>query len=99
MECQEISARPAAKILKRPLLVKNCIRVRNTGEQAKLPLAEREKNLKNAFILIKPIHANHVAIIDDVVTTTHTVNALSAVLKKRGIQRVDVWCCARTPLG
>lgn len=91
-------ARPVATLLKRPLLKDHCIRVLNTKEQAKLPLKEREQNLKNAFILAKPLPARHVLVIDDVVTTTQTVHALSTALKKHGVSRVDVWCCARTPL-
>lgn len=91
-------ARPVATLLKRPLLKDHCIRVLNTREQAKLPLTEREQNLKDAFILAKPLPARHVLVIDDVVTTTQTVHALSTTLKKHGVSRVDVWCCARTPL-
>lgn len=90
-------ARPVAKILNRPLLTNHCIRIRNTAEQAQLSLPEREKNLKNSFIVTNPLRFQRLIVIDDVVTTTHTVNALSAVLKKQGITQVDVWCCARTP--
>lgn len=92
-------ARPVAKILGRPLLTQNCVRVRNTGEQARLPVALREKNLKNAFTVVKPLVARHVLVVDDVVTTTHTVDAFCTALKKQGAARADVWCCARTPAG
>lgn len=91
-------AKASAKALNRPLLTKHCIRIRNTKEQAQLPIEARGKNLRNAFFITKPLHIKHVVIIDDVVTTTHTVNALSTLLKKQGVSRVDVWCCARTPL-
>ena len=39
----------------------------------------------------------HVAIIDDVITTGATVNALAQCLKRAGVRRVDVWAVARTP--
>ena len=35
-------------------------------------------------------------LIDDVVTTGHTVAELSRVLKNQGVKRIDIWCCART---
>ena len=39
----------------------------------------------------------HVTIIDDVITTGATVNALARCLKGAGVRRVDVWAVARTP--
>lgn len=38
----------------------------------------------------------HVAIIDDVMTTGMTVNHLAQILRESGVERVDVWVCART---
>ena len=38
----------------------------------------------------------HVAIVDDVVTTGSTVSALTRVLLRHGVQRVDIWTVART---
>ena len=37
----------------------------------------------------------HVALIDDVMTTGTTVNECARVLKKAGAKRVDVWVTAR----
>ena len=51
--------------------------------------------MKNAFSVAKPLKCQHVAIVDDVMTTGTTVNELAKVLKKTGVQRVDVWVCAR----
>ncbi|MFA6972935.1 MAG: ComF family protein, partial [Gallionella sp.] len=59
------------------------------------PAKKRQKNLKNAFSIIKPIHARHIAILDDVMTTGSTAHELASVLKKSGVSRVDVWVCAR----
>jgi len=36
-----------------------------------------------------------VALLDDVVTTGATVNELAKLLKNSGVERVDVWACAR----
>jgi predicted amidophosphoribosyltransferase len=38
-----------------------------------------------------------VALIDDVMTTGTTMNEISRLLKRAGIQRVDIWVLARTP--
>jgi len=84
-----------AKRLKLPIDNKSCIRQQDTQHQTNLSAKQRHKNIKNAFKLIKPISANHVAIVDDVMTTGSTANELARVLKKSGISRVDIWICAR----
>ena len=48
-----------------------------------------------AFEIVEPVSAQHVAIVDDVVTTTSTVNELARILKRAGVRRVDVWSIAR----
>jgi ComF family protein len=89
-------ARPISKALRIPLAYRNFLRVRNTVTQTTLTKKYRAKNLKNAFVFKKYQAFNHVALIDDVVTTGCTVNEMSRVLKKAGAKRIDVWCCART---
>ena len=37
----------------------------------------------------------HIAILDDVMTTGSTAHELAYLLKKAGVDRVDVWVCAR----
>ena len=65
--------------------------------QSSLPdTAARRANVAGAFKARAPI-SGHVVIIDDVVTTGATVNALARCLKKAGAHRVDVWAIARTP--
>ena len=56
----------------------------------------RRANIAGAFQACAPIDG-HVAIVDDVVTTAATVNALAQCLKCAGASRVDVWAVARTP--
>ena len=58
--------------------------------------AARRANVAGAFEARAGI-AGHVAIVDDVVTTGATVNALARCLKAAGAVRVDVWAVARTP--
>lgn len=50
------------------------------------------------FSLVQPLTAQHVAIVDDVLTTGATVKALSDLLQAAGAQRVDVWCATRATL-
>ena len=65
--------------------------------QSSLPdTATRRANVAGAFGASIAI-GGHVVIIDDVVTTGATVNALARCLKKAGAYRVDVWAIARTP--
>lgn len=90
-------AKPIARALSIPLMVKGCERIRDTPEQSQLPLSQRARNLKNAFLITRPIKEKHIAIVDDVVTTTHTVNALATALKAAGAHHIEIWCAARTP--
>ncbi len=90
-------ARPIAAYFKLPIDSKNCIRIRDTKAQTALSQKERNANVKGAFYLKKtPLLAKHVALIDDVVTTGCTVNEISGLLRTSGVERVDIWCCART---
>ena len=70
-------------------------RIRNTQPQTGLDRKQRRKNIRGAFEVVRNPGVQHVAIIDDVVTTTSTVNELSRVLKTAGVKRVDVWSIAR----
>jgi ComF family protein len=78
-----------------PVLIHNCVRVRKTMAQSQLDKSRRKRNLKSAFKLEKTVPFEHVAIMDDVVTTGSTVNALTHILKAAGVTTVDVWCICR----
>ena len=71
------------------------VRHRETREQAGLDRTERRKNTRKAFALVAPLHARHVAIVDDVVTTGSTVNELSKLLRTAGAEWIEVWAIAR----
>jgi len=87
--------RTVAKELLIPLDITSCHRHRDTPHQTQLSARKRRKNMKNAFSIVKPIQARHIAILDDVMTTGSTAHELAYVLKKAGASRVDVWVCAR----
>jgi ComF family protein len=88
-------ARTVSKKLQIPIDFLSCLRDKDTPHQTGLSAKKRRQNLRLAFSVRKPIHAHHVAILDDVMTTGSTANALATVLKKAGVSRVDMWVCAR----
>lgn len=88
-------ARTLSKRLGVPLDLRSCARAVATAPQADLSAEERRRNVKKAFAVLKTPAADHVAILDDVVTTGATVNALAKALRKAGVGRIDVWACAR----
>ncbi len=73
-------------------------RTRATVIQRDLGLAERQRNLRGAFRITRPLEGQRIAIVDDVLTTGASAHALALALKARGAGHVSVWCCARTPL-
>jgi ComF family protein len=88
-------ARQLGRRLQLPVNHRLCRRTRNTDAQSLLPVKIRHWNVRNAFTVTGSIPARHVAIIDDVMTTGHTVNELARVLKRAGAEQVDIWVIAR----
>ncbi len=91
-------ARPISKKLNIPIEYKKCQRVINTASQSKLPSNQRSNNVKNAFFAHQDLAQQHIALLDDVMTTGHTFIEISRALYDVGVKRIDVWCCARTYL-
>jgi ComF family protein len=75
------------------------LRTQDTSAQQDLNAEARKKNLRNAFALIPgaQIKGRHLALVDDVLTTGATAQALARLLMHAGAARVDVYCLARTP--
>lgn len=87
-------ARVVARGLRQPLHDGLVQRVRRTPDQKKLSAAERRANLRGAF-RAGSCAGLRVALIDDVLTTGATADAISAVLLAAGASEVHVWCLAR----
>ncbi|MFI4963412.1 MAG: ComF family protein, partial [Legionellales bacterium] len=87
-------AKWVSRRLEVPLAYGYVQRVKYTEAQMELPLSLRALNVKNAFVTKKLI-PSHVAIIDDVVTSSHTIQAMSAALQYGGAKQIEVWCVAR----
>lgn len=96
-------AHEIAKVMARswqlPLATELCVRVRNTEPQSSLPLARRRGNMRGAFTLMRRdrIVGQHVLLVDDVMTTGETLEALASTLKRNGAARVTNLVFARTP--
>ncbi len=91
-------ARPIARQLQLPINTQICRRTRATAAQSELNTGQRHKNMRNAFIVTGKFRTKHVVIIDDVVTTGHTINELARALRQAGAERIDVWAAARASL-
>ena len=72
-------------------------RVVETAPQSRLDLAARRHNVGSAFAVTRPVRDLHVAIVDDVMTTGATLEALAATLKAAGARRVTNFVALRTP--
>ncbi|MEE4377771.1 MAG: ComF family protein [Candidatus Competibacteraceae bacterium] len=90
-------ARPIARRLGIPMLPNAVSRIRHTAPQMGLDARTRRSNIHGAFIVSQPIQLQHVAILDDVVTTASTVAEIAKVLRTAGVQEITIWACARTP--
>lgn len=87
-------ARPIAARLGLPLDPYHCLRVRATGEQSRLGAGARRRNVQDAFRVRGGV-VRDVALVDDVMTTGHTVAAMAQALRRAGARRIVVWVCAR----
>lgn len=88
-------ARFAGEILSLPVARNLATRVRATEEQAALPAIVRRINVSGAFAARDAMMPPAIAIVDDVLTTGSTVDALARELKRAGCRRVEVWAVAR----
>ena len=88
-------ARPLATWLNLPLEENAISRIRATQPQRELTAKARRHNLQNAFCYAPKKHYERVALVDDVVTTGSTINAIARVLQKQGVKEIQVWTLAR----
>ena len=95
-------ARPLSAALGVPVAARLLVRLRETAAQATLAPPERRLNLRGAFMLqpamVDAVRGQHVGVVDDVMTTGATLDAVATVLKRFGARRVTNLVFARTPL-
>ncbi len=73
-------------------------RVRATAQQRGLNRIQRSSNPRGGFTVTGMLCGQHIALVDDVITTGSTVAEASRVLLEAGASRVSVWGLARAPL-
>lgn len=91
-------ARSVSAQLHIPILRAGIQRCKATPPQSRLTAAQRQQNIAGAFAVRRDLSGRRVAIIDDVITTGATVNALANAIRAAGATRVEAWAVARTPL-
>jgi len=93
-------ARPLARHLGIPLLPQLLNRGRETAQQSGLHPDDRQKNVRNAFMLmpdaLDSVKGRHIGIVDDVMTTGTTLNEIAGMLKRFGAAKVSNYVFART---
>lgn len=88
-------ARPISKRFGLLLDAFGVTRVRATRPQTELSRIERRKNVRGAFAVTGDYSGRNVAIVDDVMTSGATADALAAALHEAGAKRIEVWVVAR----
>ena len=87
-----------AKDLCLPLATNTARRTVNTPSQATLKWDARKKNMQSAFTCDTNLQGQHIALVDDVMTSGATLHALAKTLKRAGAAQVRVWVVARALL-
>jgi len=92
-------ARPLAAALGVALHPKLAARMLETSAQSGVAPAQRARNVRGAFAVTDPglVEGRHVGLVDDVMTSGHTLAELAATLKRFGAARVTNLVFARTP--
>ena len=85
-----IAAKILGEILGLPVSVKLLKRIRRTSPLKNLDPAQREKNLRNAFVVADgaPLDGKVILLIDDIYTTGNTMNEAAKTLKRAGAEKV-----------
>ena len=89
-------ARATAAELGLAVETRSCVRGGSVIPQMGLNRAQRQRNLRGAFTVARPLKVRHVALVDDVVTTGSTGAEAARALLDAGVARVDLWAVART---
>ncbi len=89
-------ARIISKQLDIPVITDALIRHTDTPSQTGLSGLQRRRNVRSAFSLKKPIHHASVAIIDDVITSGSTLQAVARAIQKGGVKKLSAWAIATT---
>ena len=88
-------ARPLARALDIPIDATSLTRPKETVPQSRLPWRSRSANVRHAFACSRDLSGMTVIVVDDVMTTGATLDAVARVLKDHGALRVANWTATR----
>ena len=63
-------------------------RQKNTKPQKELNHQERQKNMKNAFVVRKKLNGENILLVDDIYTTGSTIEEAAKELKRAGAEKI-----------
>jgi ComF family protein len=94
-------ARPLSSLLGVALSPRLALRPLDTPAQSSVAPGQRKDNMRHAFLvapdMLAAVRGRHIGVVDDVMTSGHTLHALAATLKRFGAARVSNMVFARTP--
>jgi len=94
-------ARPLSAALGVRLQPRLLVRAIDTAAQSGVAPSERAGNIRGAFEVaaeaLDLVAGRHIGVVDDVMTSGHTLNEVAATLKRAGAARVSNLVFARTP--
>lgn len=73
------------------------VKTQQTASQNGLTRKQRLTNVNGSFHYHSQHYFSHIAIIDDVVTTGATAEAMARACLQQGVKNVEIWALARTP--
>ena len=71
--------------------------VRRTADQIGQTRAQRQRNLRDSFVVDPGVAGRHIALLDDVMTTGATLSELARTARGAGAARIEAWALARVP--
>ena len=92
----ELIAKDVSEQLAIPISLHAIQKVTETPPQKHQSRADRPSSPTNPFALQQSVQGEHIAVVDDVVTSMATAHQVSEVLRFGGAQRISIWSIART---
>lgn len=90
-------ARRVSQRLALPMNTHAAVRLRQTEDQIGQSKAARLRNMRGAFAVNVDLSGLHAALVDDVMTTGATLDALARACRQAGAAHIEAWAAARTP--